>query len=66
MDENIELKAAEGAAAKSQAETEGRIQHMLEANARLNEGNASLQQEADRLLDESKQVKERAGVLAGG
>ena len=60
------LKAAEGAAAKPQAEAGGRIQHIVKGNAELNEGNASLQQEADRLLDKSKEVKERAGVLAGG
>ena len=57
------LKAAEEAAAKSQAESEGRIQNLLKGNAELNEGNASLQKEADRLLDESKEATERARVL---
>ncbi|EDR06453.1 uncharacterized protein LACBIDRAFT_300148 [Laccaria bicolor S238N-H82] len=57
------LKAAEEAAAKSQAESEGRIQQLLKGNAELNEGNASLLKEADRLLDESKEARDRARVL---
>ena len=35
VDEESELKTAVGAAAKSQAETEGRIQHMVKGNAQL-------------------------------
>ena len=54
------------AAAKSQVENEGQIQHVLKGNAELNEGDASLPKEADGLLDESKEAKERALVLAGG
>jgi len=57
------LKAAEEAAANALAESEGRIEHLLKGNAELNEGNASLQKEADRLLDESKEARERARVL---
>ena len=37
---------------------------MLKGNAELNEGDASLLNEADGLLDESKEAKERAHVLA--
>ena len=37
---------------------------MLEGNADLNEGDASLLKEADGLLDESKEARERARVLA--
>ncbi|EDR07696.1 smc-domain containing protein [Laccaria bicolor S238N-H82] len=59
----MRLKAAEEAAAKSRAESEERIQHLLDGNAELNEGNASLLKEADRLLDESKEARERARVL---
>ena len=66
MDEEIDWKAAEKAAAKSQAEAEGRIQHILKGNAELKEGTASLQQEADRLLGESKEARERTRFLAGG
>ena len=62
-DLEMRLKAAEEAAAKSQAESEGRIQHLLKGNAELNEGNASLLKEADRLPDESKEARERARVL---
>jgi predicted nucleic acid-binding Zn-ribbon protein len=62
-DLEMRLNAAEEAAAKSQAESEGRIQHLLKGNAELNEGNASLLKEADRLLDESKEARERARVL---
>ena len=54
MDEEIDWKAAEKAAAKSQAEAEGRIQHIIKGNAELKAGTASLQQKADRLLGESK------------
>ena len=36
---------------------------MLEGNAELNEGDASLLKEADGLLDESKEARERARVL---
>ena len=36
VDEKSELKAAEEAAAKLQAESERRIQHMLKGNAELN------------------------------
>ena len=35
VDEGIGLKAVEEAAAKSQAETERRIQHMVKGNAQL-------------------------------
>ena len=55
------MKAAEGAAPKSQVESEGQIQHMLKGNAKLNEGDASLLNETDGLLDESR---ERARVLS--
>ena len=58
------MKTAEGAAAKSQVETEGQIQHIFKGDAELNEGDASLLKEADGLLDESKEAKERARVLA--
>ena len=37
---------------------------MLEGNADLNEGDASLLKEADGLLDESKEARERVRVLA--
>ena len=57
------LKAIEEAAARSKAEIEGRLQHLLKGNAELNEGNASLRKEADRLLDESKEARERDRVL---
>ena len=57
------MKTTGGAAAKSQVETEGQIQHMLKGNAELNEGDASLLEEADGLLHESKEVRERARVL---
>ena len=40
------------------------IQHMLKGDAELNEGNASLLKEADRLLEEAKEARERARVLA--
>ena len=62
-DLEMRLRAAEEAAARSQAESEGRIQHLLKGNAELNEGNASLLNEADRLLDESKEAREQARVL---
>ena len=39
------MKTLEGAAVKSQVENEGRIQHMLEGNAELNEGKASVVKE---------------------
>ena len=57
------MKAAEEAAAKLQAKGEEQIQHMLRSNAELNEGDASLLKEADGLLDESKEARERACVL---
>jgi hypothetical protein len=46
-----------------QAKSEGRIQHLLKGNTELNEGNASLLKEADRLFDESKEARERVRVL---
>ena len=57
------MKTFEGAATKSQVENGGRIQHMVKGNAELNEGDASLLKEADGLLDESKEARERACVL---
>ena len=47
-----------------QAESEGRIQHMVRGNAELNEGDASLLKETNELLDEPKEATERARVLA--
>ena len=37
---------------------------MLKGNAELNEGDASLLNETDGLLDESKEARERARVLS--
>ena len=58
------MKTLEGAAVKSQVESERQIQHMLEGDAELNEGDASLLEEADGLLHESKEARERTRVLA--